>query len=130
MPPRGNLPVGYAGSGLAGEGGGGHEPPLRPRVCAAHCSQSTLRASPPAGEHLECSFLLTPLLLSLWLHKSKDAVPRVLMLLFFGGGGAALEAYGSFQARGPIRAAAAGHSHARSKTHLQPTPLLAAMPGP
>ena len=42
-------------------------------------------------------------------------------------------AYGSSQARGPIRATAAGicHSHkARSEPCLQPTPQPAAMPDP
>ena len=41
-------------------------------------------------------------------------------------------AYGSSQARGPIRATTAGlhHSHARSKPCLQPTPKLTALPDP
>ena len=43
-------------------------------------------------------------------------------------------AYGSFQARGQIRAAAAGlhhnHSNTRSKLYLQPTPQLTATPDP
>ena len=42
--------------------------------------------------------------------------------------------YGSSQARGLIRAVAAGlhpsHSNARSELHLQPTPQLTAMPDP
>ena len=45
---------------------------------------------------------------------------------FLVGGGAALEANGSSQARGPIGAVAAGlhhsHSDTRSKSRLQPTP--------
>ena len=47
---------------------------------------------------------------------------------------AAPTAYGSSQARSPVRAAAAGlrhsHSHARSKPHLPPTPQLTAMLDP
>ena len=47
---------------------------------------------------------------------------------------AAPEAYGGSQASGLIRAVAAGlhhsHSQARSKPHLQPIPLLLAMPDP
>ena len=43
-------------------------------------------------------------------------------------------AYGSSQARGPIRAAAASlrhnHTNARSEPHLWPTPQLTAMPDP
>ena len=45
---------------------------------------------------------------------------------------AASVAYGGSQARGLIRATAAGlphsHSNARSEPHLQPTPQLMAMP--
>ena len=47
---------------------------------------------------------------------------------------AAPPAYGGSQARGRIRAVAAGlhqsHSNTRSKLHLQPTPQLMAMPDP
>ena len=47
---------------------------------------------------------------------------------------ATLAAYGSSQARGPIRAAAAclhhSHSNVRSKPHLRPTPQIMAMPDP
>ena len=47
---------------------------------------------------------------------------------------AASTAYGSFQARGQIRAAAASlchsHSNTRFEPHLQPTPQLVAMPDP
>ena len=47
---------------------------------------------------------------------------------------AALAAYGGSQARGQIRAVAAGHSHSHSnagtKPHLQPTPQLTAMQDP
>ena len=47
---------------------------------------------------------------------------------------AALAAYGSFQSRDPIEAAAASlhhsHSNARSELHLQPTPQLAATQDP
>ena len=43
-------------------------------------------------------------------------------------------AYGSCQARGRIRATAAGlpdsHGNTRSEPHLQPTPQLMAMPDP
>ena len=43
-------------------------------------------------------------------------------------------AYGGFQARGPIGAVATtlhhNHSHARSKTHLLPTPQPTATPDP
>ena len=41
-------------------------------------------------------------------------------------------AYGGSQARGQIRATAAGlcHSNTGSKPHLQPTPQLMAMPDP
>ena len=45
-------------------------------------------------------------------------------------------AFGSSHARGPIGAAAAGHSHSHgtgtmgSKLHLQPIPQLLAMPDP
>ena len=44
------------------------------------------------------------------------------------------EAYGDSQARGPVRAAAAGlclsHSNTGSKPCVQPTPQLTAMPDP
>ena len=47
---------------------------------------------------------------------------------------AAPTAYGGSQARGPIRAVAAGlhqsHSNAGSESHLQPTPQLMATPDP
>ena len=53
---------------------------------------------------------------------------------FFMSFRATLSAYGGSQARGRIRAVAAGlhHSHrnARSKLHLRPTPQLTATPGP
>ena len=46
---------------------------------------------------------------------------------------AAPTAYGSSQAKGPIRAVAAGlhhsHSHTGPELHLQPTPWLMATPG-
>ena len=49
---------------------------------------------------------------------------------FFGLFRAAPTAYGSSQARGPIRAVAASlhhrHNNARSEPHLQPTPQLKA----
>ena len=48
--------------------------------------------------------------------------------------GAAPMAYGGCQARGPIRAVAAGlhqsHSNAGSEPHLRPTPQLTAKPDP
>ena len=47
---------------------------------------------------------------------------------------AATVAYGSSQAKGQIRAAAAGlhhiHSNTRSEPHLLPMPQIAAMPDP
>ena len=54
---------------------------------------------------------------------------------FFAWGGrfgATHTAYGSFQVRGRIRAAAAGYSHSNigSKPYLPPTPQLMAMPDP
>ena len=55
----------------------------------------------------------------------------LISLLFFFLFRAPSKPYGSFQARGRIRAAAAGHSHshsqARSEPHLWPMPQLAAM---
>ena len=57
-----------------------------------------------------------------------------LFALFFFFLKAAPEAYGSSQARGQNRAAAASlhhsHSHARSKPHLRPTPQFTATPDP
>ena len=53
---------------------------------------------------------------------------------FFGLFRATLVVYGSSQARGQIRALAAGvcqhHSNAGSEPHLQPTPQLRATPDP
>ena len=54
--------------------------------------------------------------------------------LFFGFSSAALMAYGGSQARGLIRAVAAGlrhsHSNTRSDLCLRPTPQLTATPDP
>ena len=65
------------------------------------------------------------------------AVAQVLFFGFFGGFclfRAAPTGYGGSQARGPIRATAAGlhHSHGNmgSDPCLQPTPQLTAMPDP
>ena len=56
----------------------------------------------------------------------------IIIFLFFGLFRAALMAYGSSQARGQIRAVAAGlrhsYSNPRSKPRLQPTPQLTTMP--
>ena len=56
------------------------------------------------------------------------------VLRFFGGVRAVPEAYENSQARGLIRAAAAGlhhsHSNTRSKLHVQPTPQFMAMLDP
>ena len=43
-----------------------------------------------------------------------------------------MEAYGGFQARGPIGVMGAGlrHSHIRSKPSLPPTPQITGMPDP
>ena len=53
---------------------------------------------------------------------------------FFAISGAAPAAYGGSQARGQIRAVAAGlhhsHSNAESQPCLQPTPQFTAMPDP
>ena len=58
----------------------------------------------------------------------------ILVYKFINFGGAAPAAYGGSQARGQIRATAAGlhhsHSNARSKPHLQPTAQLMAVHNP
>ena len=53
----------------------------------------------------------------------------IIIILFFRATGLL---HGNSQARGRIRATAAGHSHssARYKPHLQPLPQLTAMPDP
>ena len=55
--------------------------------------------------------------------------PDALLFFFFS---ATPMTFGGSQARGPIRATAAGlrHSHIRSKPSLQPTPQLTATPDP
>ena len=51
----------------------------------------------------------------------------IYLLIYFR---AAPSAYGSSQARGQIRAVAAGHSNIGSEPHLQPAPQLTATPDP
>ena len=68
-------------------------------------------------------------------YRKNDANLEILMVAFFVCFfRAAPAAYGGFQARGLIRAVAAGlphsHSHARFEPHLRPTPQLTAMPDP
>ena len=63
-----------------------------------------------------------------------DYVVLVFIYLFFAFSRATPAAYGGSQAQGRIGATAAGlhhsHSKAGSKTSLQPTPQLTAMPDP
>ena len=56
----------------------------------------------------------------------------LLFFFFFCYFRASPMAYGGSQARGQIRAVAAGlrHSHSNSKPYLQPSPQLTAMPDP
>ena len=68
----------------------------------------------------------------MWIFSNKMSLVQIIFyfLLFR----AALAAYGASQARGPIRAVAAGlhesHSNARSEPCLQPTSQLTATPDP
>ena len=72
-------------------------------------------------------------------YEAKESNYFLIQLGFFLGGRgglfrAATTACGDFQARGQIRAVAAGLHHGQSysgsKPHLQPTPQLRAMPYP
>ena len=56
--------------------------------------------------------------------------PAIFIYLFILLFTAAPTAYGGSQARGPIRATAAGHSHTGSEPCLRPTPQLMATPDP
>ena len=73
--------------------------------------------------------------------KKRSVLERLVFFFFFfclfvflSFSRAALAAYGGSQARGLIRAIAAGLHHSRSNSgsmlHLQPTPQLTAMPDP
>ena len=63
-----------------------------------------------------------------------NSILALFFFFFFAFSRAAPEAYGGSQARGRIKAVAAGlcqsHSSAGSEPRLQPTPQLTAMPDP
>ena len=66
--------------------------------------------------------------------KTEQILSFYSLFLFFVFSGATPAAYGGSQARGPIRAIAAGlhqsHSNSGSEPHLRPTPQLTATPDP
>ena len=66
--------------------------------------------------------------------KTEQILSFYSLFLFFVFSGATPAAYGGSQARGLIRAIAAGlhhsHSHTRSELHLRPIPQLTATPDP
>ena len=64
--------------------------------------------------------ILSLLLISLLLNSRVGLLPEYSIMLFFGRGEAAPEAYGSSQARGRIGATAAGLHHSHSNARFEP----------
>ena len=107
------------------------QPTLLERICMVHTLKKVSAEKQNLDINNQIFFLPSPSLLpSLPL----SLLPFFFFFFFFGLFRAEPEVYGSFQARGQIRATLASlhhsHSNTGSKLHLPPTPQLTAMLDP